>query len=721
MTAPALDLTQVRGPVYPVPGEASPPKIVDYVRSLIQDGDADALERYKLATRNLLFSDGRQHVDWSIRDRSWKELPQVEGRIRVTYNYIRPILRARMQRMMSAEIAWRAIPSSNDYEARDRATTATTLLEGRWKSEEMDAKLRTALFLAYNTGIAYLKRFWNPAIGVLQHAQMTLPHPQTGQPTTYYVDRDGQPLADEQGNPVQDPTNAYSYRPGDTDTVVRSLFNIRLNPDAQGLEPAEGFRWLIDMDVVPLAVVREKYGEAALNVQSVDNLATMRQYERIIKSVSGVQQRMGSDLTTGKGGKTLPDKDLTLLAEYWEAPTEQIPDGRLIVIAGTTLLFDGPLPYGFVPYTPVYDERRPLDGGGRATVDDLIAPQKVVNRHWGLLLEEMARSGIGQWAYFDVPGLGDQITNMSGAHIKIPYTSQAMNRGIEELVKRMGPGSVAPDRWKIIEGAKSAMYDIGAFHEISRGQVPPGVDSGIAVQLLQEQENGQLTDAVRTLKRSLVRWGRHTILLARWGYGDHEERWIPASRPDLGFLVENVTGLDLPDPDELDIDLEGFKPMSAAARTSEIKEAVMQGWIDPRKGMKLMDLGRGIEAAFESQTRHYARARRENLDVERQQFQVIPLPENTPLAGMPGLVHQDGTPFCLPADDDHAVHMEIHQDVALDDTKPWPLRQAMLLHINEHRTLMAQAQMAMVAAQQPSPKPGTTAPPNEARQLQGSA
>jgi hypothetical protein len=317
----------------------------------------------------------------------------------------------------------------------------------------------------------------------------------------------------------------------------------------------------------------------------------------------------------------------------------------------------------------------------------------------------MLRQGIGQWVMWGIPGLSNQITNLDGAHIVIPTQTAYANRSIGDIIQKVSPSTVSPDRWRLIEKAEATMYDIGAYHEIQRGQVPPGVDSGIAVQLLQEAENGQLHDPVRSLKESLtLGWAVHQLKLGGWGYGENEERWLPVKRPDLGYLVESVTGADLPDPDDLDIDLEGFKPTSTAAMRAEIKEAMTAGWMDPRQGMLLMDLGRGVEGAFESQSRHYARARSENLAFERAEFKMVPAPEGSPTAGMPAFTAPDGAPFLLPADDNHLTHIEIHQEIALDNSKPWVLRMSVLLHIAEHRAMLAQA-MAAAAAQQAAQDP----------------
>ena len=706
--------TDPRGPAYPRPG-TDPKLMVRYVQLLLQDGDQDATARYRQATQYLLFADGRQQIDWNLREKAWKDAPSTDGRIRVTMNYIRPILRSRTQRLMSSELSWRAVPRSNSHEERDRAAVATNLIESRWRGSEMDAKVRYALFLADCCGVAYLKQFWNPTLGQLTPATLTLPHPITGQPTPYPIDPQGQPLADDQGNPLEGTELGFQYRPGDTDTAVRTLFNIRINPDAQGLEPNEGFRWLLDTEVVPLSVVKERWGERAAKVTATAGVGMMRQYERIVRSIANRPGSSNNDLVTGRDGQQLPDKETTLLVEYWEAPSESMKRGRLLVVAGDELLFpradmgdEEGLPQGVVPHVAIYSERRPLDAGGRAIVSDLIAPQKVINTQWGAILEEQALNGPGQWAMFDIPGLSDQVTNLSAAHIKIPMQSAFANRGISDLIQRINPGQSSPDRWRMLQEAKATMFDIGAFHEIQRGQVPPGVDSGIAVQLLQEAENGQMHDSVRGLKQSLIQWGRQTGKLAKWGYGEHEERWIPQQRQDLGYLVESVTGADLPDFDTLLLDLEGFRPNSQAAFNAEIKEAMAQQWIDPRRGLQLMDLGRGIQGAFESQGRHYSRARRENLAIQRDQAQMIEHPPESPLAGMPALIHpEDQSPFLLPSDDDHLIHIDVHQEIGLDDTRPWPERQVALMHINEHRLILQAQMQPVLAGQQEEPgKPG---------------
>lgn len=708
MTAPALSLAEIRGPVYPLPGSDGH-AAADYVRRLYQDGEQDALARYKLAARHLLFFDGRQHIDWSGVTQSWRDAPLAPGEIRTSANYIRPILRSRLSRVLSADFVWRAIPRSNADEDRDRATVAEQFLRSRWDRLAMDNRLRMALGLAFCSGVAYLKQFWNHDTGPMTPAVVLLPHPATGEPTEYPVSRDGTPLMDPQGAPLRDHPDAFTYRPGDTDSAVRSIFNVRMNPDAHGLEPAEGFRWLIDADVVPLSLVRARYGSRAAAVsRDRGGAESQRMWQRLVRSVADA---FGPSTASDSyaGSSDLPDRDTTLLAEYWEAPSEELPEGRLIVTAGWQLLHDGPLPQGFVPYVPIYDERRAFDANGRSLVQDLVPPQRMLNRMLSLIQQELRAEGTGQWYGFDVPGLFDQLTNEAGAHIRIPMTTQTASLGLDGILKHVPKASINPAWVAMYEEAKRQLFDIGAFHEIQRGQVPPGVDSGIAVQLLQEAENAQLHDTVRTVKESLKSWGRQHLALARWGYGQNEARWLPVQRDDLDFLLQAMTGADLPDPDTIDLDVDGFEPASKAAFRADIKDLMDKQLIDARTGLELLDLGRGVKGAYATQTRHYAKARMENLAFEKGEFTTL-TPPGEGEGGLPVFLNADGSPMLLMRDDDHLLHVERHNEIALDVSKPWPLRQAVLAHIEAHRqamqmlTMEAAAMQASLAPQEPNPK-----------------
>ncbi len=704
MTMPAAEQSP-RGPGYPEPGKSSPPQLVSYVKQLLQFTERDALARYRVAARNLLFVDGEHWIDFSTRSRNWEREPNPQGRIRAKLNYLKPILRSRLQRLTSAEVSYACTPQSMAAEERDRCTVAQNLLQARYGSIDMDGHVRLALWLAFSCGLAGAKQFWNDRIGRLTAATKLFPRPD-GSMGKFYCAPDGQPIRDERGFPINDPSLAWHYREGDVDTAIRSVFNLRVNPDAHGMRQSEGARWLLDTEILPVSVIKERWKERARNVHGARGGADgveQKNYERTLKAVSlNIARDLGFVAPTESGqSDQVPDSETVALTEYWEYPSSG-GSGRLIVMAGDELLYpltpdEEGLPDTIVPYVPIYDETRLFDWGGRGVVNDMIEPTQVINRNWSWILEEQRAAGTAQWIGYDLPGLFDQITNGYATHIKVPLQSAlAAQGGPDQLLKRIAPAVASPDRWRLIEEARAALFDIAAFHEIQRGQTPPGLDSGVAVQALQEAENGQLHDAIRNLKRSLIDIGRQWLTIARHRYGPGEQRYIPVDRPDMRYLIESVNGADLPDPETIKIDLDGFRPHSPSALRAEVRD-LMEKFPDQfplRAGLKLMDLGRGAEGLFESQSRHYSKARTENLAIEKNEFQAAPGPD--------GLVHfvgADGLPFLLPEDDDHAIHIEVLQELSLDTTKPPAVREAAIAHAAEHRAVMAmQAQAAAAQA-----------------------
>lgn len=696
------DIQRIRGKNYPEPG-SKPQKIVDYVNQLWGDGEADALLRYRQATHNILFANDRQHLDWSSKKKGWVDLPEVKDELRVTANYVKPMLRARVARLASSEINWNvSVRGDNSSEAHDRATVGKMVLEARWSSVDLEHRVRTALLnLAFTTGCFALKWFWNPNIGPIKSASMIFDTPVVDPMTGEMIGAEQEErFVDEEGNPVETEAEAYKYRPGDVDVAERTIFNIRLNPEARGWTSAEGFRWLIDSEVVALSVAKEKYPDIADKIKAQQGTESAANYEKIAMGSNIRQESHGVWATLPQSGKNqhtaIPE--VTVIREYWEDRSLFFPRGRLVITVGEELAYDGEWPQGVFPYIPFFDEPGTMAPYGRPAVNSMVSPQKVLNDELSSIAQEMKASGTGQFVAFAYPGIDDQITSQSRAIVKIPVKHSAMGRSVTDFFTRIPNATVSPDRWRLVEQAINVLQDIGGYHEVSRGQIPPGLDSGVAIERLLESESMQLKEAVESLKRSYINSARALLAIARWGYGETEERWIPASRPDLGVMLEKVTGSMLPDPDELDIDIEYFRPQSEAAVRAEVKEFMGMGVLDPRKGMKIMDLGKGFEQAFESQSRHYIKARRENLAIERGEYLEVVNPET----GVPECVDPAGFPFLLPLDDDHLIHIEQHHEILLDPTKPPEIRQKILAHINGHR-------QAAIAMAPPAPAP----PPDE--------
>lgn len=774
---PLLDFKTAFSEDYPDPQDGqNSAAVMTYLDRLVQETQAECVARYRQAVLCTLYYAGKQHVTWNHRRLEWEEQPMEDDEIRVTYNMIRPVMRSRLQRLLSPEVRFTALPKTNAMDERDRARTAANWINSRWRASSMDDQMSSAAQLAMTGGMSALKGFWNNATGPLRTATVMVPRSQPvlgrdgqpmldpmGQPVSQpVIGPDGKQIVDEHpadlnGQPVQDPALAHKYRPGDTATGIRSVFNIRINTEAKSLQVEDGFRWLIDEEMVPVGVARRQWPQNAQQIQEF-GLYPALTYERM---AAGAQTKRPVSLsgTPGTQAQAAGREKLVLRREYWQAPDDDyFPFGRLIVQIGQCVVYDGVFPQNVFPYSLILDEPGVLTAMGRPMMIDLLSPQDALNREYTAIVQEMFDNGVGQFVSWDLPDIPDQLTREARAIVKIPMRSALANKGVGDVFKRLEPARSSSDRFQIVSLSKQALYDIGAYHEVTRGETPPGVDSGVAVQALLEQEEGQNALAYRSLKAAYIRWARIQLAIANWGYGPDEERWIPVDRPDLGYQIESVKGEQLPDPETIEIDLENFKAQSQTENEAEIKWAFGNQLIDGRAALDALDMGRGLSSVFESQTRHYSRARNENLKIQRGEYTtqamvVPPAPspqqngpnaqphggsaqpggqgaqppqpqdhpqqsQQPPQGGPPAppappqqvtlVMNIDGTPFFLPTQDDHLIHHLVHQEVILDDSQPPEVRAVMMAHDALHLEMIQQAQM-----QQAEQAAGTrTAPPS---------
>jgi hypothetical protein len=730
---PPPPIALVRGGQYPDMDAPEGAK-VEYLKRCIARTDSESLARIRTMTYHLLMANGKQHIGWSDRTRTYSELPLEPNEQRVTFNYIRPILRARTQRLLPDRLDWTVIPDSNDYDARDSALVAERFLDAITRQSALTQKIDTALELAYCGGVAFLKAFWNPTIGPAKAAtasvteqtmgplldpvtQQPILDPETGEPVQVPQVTVRDVYVNELGEPVDTAAEAYRFRPGDVDTAVRSLFNVRWNPDATGFTPGEGLRWVLDRDAIPLDAARERWPEYATKIKATGDASSILTYERMAQMATLKQPGHGqssggaSGRRSGAGGS----QEWTTVIEYWEMPSRYFPEGRLLVSVGDCIVDDGPWPDGVFPYIPIYDEPVPLSPGGRGVVQDLVGLQATLNELMAGMVMAWRFRGLGQWITLNAPGVPEQVTAQHGAIIRLP-PHILRGRSLRDMMVPLEHPTLPADLGVLITQVQNAMYAIGAYHEVTRGQTPPGVTSGVAVRALSEREDGQLKRAQKALRESMIRWGRTVLQIAVANYAPGDERWVPVDRPDLGYQVESVSGEKLPDPERVLIELTGFKPRSEEELRAEVKEAMQLGWMTPAQGLKALDFGRGISTAFESEQRHMAKARRENLGIENGEVVAEPIlgPDGQPLVDVttgepvPPVVLWAGNrePLLLDDVDDHVTHMSVLEEIILDRTKQDTVRRLAYAHWQEHQRAM----MAMVPLPV-QPESDNSAPP----------
>ena len=183
------------------------------------------------------------------------------------------------------------------------------------------------------------------------------------------------------------------------------------------------------------------------------------------------------------------------------------PNGRLIVVAENQVLMDEPNPFSFFPaFVPVYEE---IDNNriyGPSIVNQLASPQYELNKrrsqisdHTGLVSNPIRlidpRAMISQDEA--------EITNQPNQS----YMDLTGGRGIQWLA----PPQLSPE---VIQSVRLCTEDIdviSGIHEVTRGETPGSVRSGVAIENLQNEGRGLMNlrgmffaDSLRTIIRNVV-------------------------------------------------------------------------------------------------------------------------------------------------------------------------------------------------------------------------
>lgn len=218
---------------------------------------------------------------------------------REAYNHIAPIIDIRLAKLSKIKPKMQILPSSNDTSDMYTAKVGKKILDSVSNSMNLIAKINQATKWSEICGTSFYKISWNTDLGQV-----------------VALENDGKKI-----------------KSGDVDISVCSPFEIY--PDSATRENLQDCESIIHARAYSVEQIKQMYGVDVdgkdINVYSLDNAYS---------SLGGL----------GIGGFSpklieTTRKNSAIVIEKYIKPTEKDPEGRLIIIAGDKLVFDGELPY----------------------------------------------------------------------------------------------------------------------------------------------------------------------------------------------------------------------------------------------------------------------------------------------------------------------------------------------------------------------------------------
>lgn len=409
------------------------------------------------------------------------------------------------------------------------------------------------------------------------------------------------------------------------------------------------------------------------------------------------------------GIKEKDKQNNVIVLEVWVKPgyLKLLPNGGMFAVVNDRIL------YGYEGYPYMHGEYpvaklSHIPTGkfyADSTINDLIPLQREYNRVRGQIIEAKNRMSKPQLAA-EIGSIDP--TKMTAEPGQIVFYKPGFQAPQPIPVQQL-PQYVLEEQDRIV----ADMNEISGQHEVSRGQAPSGVTAATAISYLQEQDETKLSATYDSLEEGIEKVARHTLFYVHQ-YWDMP-RTVKVVGVDGSFDALTFKGSDLHNNTDIRVEGGSSLPTSKAAKQALIMDLMTAGFIEPNKGLEVMEIG-GINKIYEHIQSDVRQAQRENLRmakvnselmdrhymeqvqkaVESGEEMILQDPETQDFV-VPGIDPDTGEeamvpftpPLIVPVNswDEHRIHIETHNKYRKGQAYEQLTEEAKELfeeHVNQH-------------------------------------
>lgn len=318
-----------------------------------------------------------------------------------------------------------------------------------------------------------------------------------------------------------------------------------------GVKDAERAVWWIKAQALPREEVRVMFDLPELPPADA------------AQGMSPVQER----LITSRFSDGSERPELTLVLTYYERPSKLNPKGRFLVEVDNKIVEEGDWNFPFKDrLNLVITRETPREDHwfGSTIMDDVRPVQVAMNISWANLLEHMADASAAKLLLPQSSiGLMNQITDLPGEFL--PYPDG------QEKPSYLSPPALA--NWIQEQPGMLAMVmdDLLGVHDVTRGQAPTNIESGLGLSILAEKD---ATPAGRFVKETASAWSRLASMVLQMHQALVKEKRTSVVKTDGGPLKFEWTGADIAGQTHAIVPEDALVPRSRAAMQAFADKAI---------------------------------------------------------------------------------------------------------------------------------------------------
>lgn len=624
----------------------TPQGLIAFVRERYEQGKKLRKQYEGQMYLNMAFYSGRQWVYWDSTRHRIESAKLPEWRETLTTNLITPFIEQLVAKEVKNRPLWDCQPATGDEADINSARMCTRFLEYIWRELHMDdLYLRTKLWKRI-AGKVFWKVVWDPTAGELVSAETDM--------------------------------GSVNFNLGQVAVELCDWRKIVADPACEHVADAE---WVGYETIRTVDWVADHYG-VMVPVEDVSSDDALRDDQRIV-------------------GDDNEQKELDhhcKVLEYWERPSSKYPNGRLVVIATDQVLYAGSIPYEDykLPFVEFKDIIIPGRFWAQGSVEHMIPLQTALNKLDSQVEEIKKLMGKPR---FLAPenSMITQPTSKPGEVLQYRY----MGAEPRPVQPPPIPAYYNTHRQNLIE----ALQTIAGIREISWGEAPSGVRSGVALNILAERDDTRLGPKSQLDEQALAEAG--AMILARVKQYYVEPRQLRVVGEDnevevVDFIGSNIRNVDV------EVVAGSSLPQSKAAKQAFIMDLAQAQILNPqnpdekRKILRYLEMGISEELFSEVQ-----------LDIKRAKSENRRMAQDMPMEPYPW--------------DDHILHITEHnnyrkrRDFEQLSERSWQMfdehvkkHEALLVMEEQKKAIMAMEIQSVLPPQPPGEKPpeeGPVAPP----------
>ena len=474
------------------------------VRDLWDKGTrATRMERQQAAV-NHWFIRNRMWVYWNSGSQRLEELPRSPGRVRASVARVGPDSRRIIAKLMRRAITFDVPPNSADDAAIHGSRVGEAALRDAQVSQSWEQLRSDHAWQVWEAGVAGVVDEWDWTVGT--------------------------PVAmDEQGRTIGT---------GEVRLTVASIHEIACEPGTRDLERALWWVWGVAM---PPKEVQELFGlkdEPKPDARALDSLRNVTQDEAVY------------------------DTPLTMVLTYFGRPANNQP-GMVLKVVNDIVVEQADWPFPYSDRLNIAIAKcQPIHGKwfGHTPLSDAVSVQALYNASWSSIVEHMKLAGVARlWCPMGSVDDLEELTDTPGEAIEY--------NAINGARPQYEAPPVMPDWWiRQPDMLAKAMDDILGVHDVSRGEAPSGIESGVALSILNENDDTPVGALAKELGECWGRVASHVLKL--WEANVRETRQSMIHLPGNVPEVISWTGGDLLGQTTATVPMDSVMPRSRAAQAA---------------------------------------------------------------------------------------------------------------------------------------------------------